>query len=289
MGVVKPKNPSKMSTLKEQFRREGFLLLRNFLDKSVVENIYREAREIFAIQIKRVTGRTVDINNRDEFENAMFEFFEKDFIAFRNTGITVQHSLSLHRFATDEKIVNLLKEIGIELPVIGARPAMQFNSRFLSKDGSKHWKLDAHQDWRTGQGSLDSTVIWFPMVNAGADLGALQVIPQSHKSGLLAASTSGYQGGITASLKDEDFVQTEFEVGDLLIFSAFLVHQSGNNITPNIRWSVQLRYNNLSEPTFIERGYPMAYIYKPEAELVTPNFPTVEQLETVFAAPTPVV
>jgi len=46
---------------------------------------------------------------------------------------------------------------------------------------------------------------------------------------------------------------------------------------------VQLRYNNLDEPTFIERGYPMAYIYKPETELVTPNFPTVEQLKEVFS------
>jgi phytanoyl-CoA hydroxylase len=278
-----------MSTLSEQFRQEGFLLLRNFLDKSVVENIYREAREIFATQIKHVIGRMVDIENRDEFENAMFEFFEKDFTAFRNTGLTVQHCLSLHQFGVSEKIVNLLKEIGIEKPVVGARPAMQFNSRFLSKDGSKHWKLDAHQDWRTGQGSLDSTVIWFPLVDAGADLGALQVIPQSHKTGLLASSTSGYQGGITDQLNNEDFVQTEFQIGDLLIFSAFLVHQSGNNITKNIRWSVQLRYNNLAEPTFIERGYPMAYIYKPETELVTPNFPTVEQLETVFASPAPAV
>lgn len=278
-----------MATLVEQFRQEGFLLLRNFLDKSVVENIYREAREIFAVQIKRVTGRVVDINNRDEFESAMFEFFEKDFTAFRNTGVTVQHSLSLHRFGVSDKIINLLKEVGIEQPVVGARPAMQFNSRFLSKDGSKHWKLDAHQDWRTGQGSLDSTVIWFPMVDAGADLGALQVIPRSHKVGLLASSTSGYQGGITANLKDEDFVQTEFQVGDLLIFSAFLVHQSGNNTTRNIRWSVQLRFNNLAEPTFIERGYPMAYIYKPEPELVTPDFPSVEQLETVFASPVPTV
>jgi len=205
-----------MSALLDQFREDGFVLLRNFLDKEVVANIYREARQIFATQIKHVLGYDVNI-------------------------------------------------------------------------GSKHWKLDAHQDWRTGQGSLDSAVIWFPMVNAGADLGALQVIPRSHKNGLMAASTSGYQGGITAELKDDDFVQTEFEVGDLLIFSAFLVHQSGNNITDNIRWSVQLRYNNLAEETFIERGYPMAYIYKPETELVTPDFPTPQQLETVFASPTAVV
>ncbi|KQS32577.1 phytanoyl-CoA dioxygenase family protein [Dyadobacter sp. Leaf189] len=272
-----------MSTLQEQFNRDGYVLLRDYLDKDIINTIYTDARKIFATQIKHVTGRSVDIDDRDGFENAMFEFFEKDFNAFVNTGKTVQHTFSLHRLGVDPLIENLLKEVGLSNPIIGARAAMQFNSRFLSKDGSKHWKLDAHQDWRTGQGSLDSTVIWFPMVDAGADIGALQVIPGSHTTGLRASSTSGYQGGITAELKDEDFVQTEFKVGDILIFSAFLIHQSGNNITNNIRWSVQLRYNNLDEPTFIERGYPMAYIYKPETELVTPDFPSVEQLKGVFS------
>ncbi|PWJ55279.1 ectoine hydroxylase-related dioxygenase (phytanoyl-CoA dioxygenase family) [Dyadobacter jejuensis] len=271
-----------MNSIRKQFNEEGYVLLRNFLDKEIISEIYTDARKIFAQQIKKVTGRTVDIDDRDAFEAAMFEFFEKDFVSFVNTGKTVQHTFSLHRLGVDPLIANLLKEVGLSNPIIGARPAMQFNSRYLSKDGSKHWKLDPHQDWRTGQGSLDSAVIWFPMVDAGADIGALQIIPGSHKAGLKESSTSGYQGGITADLKEDAFVQTTFETGDLLIFSAFLIHQSGNNITKNIRWSVQLRYNNLDEPTFIDRGYPMAYIYKPETELVTPNFPTAEQLETVF-------
>ncbi|WP_025765193.1 phytanoyl-CoA dioxygenase family protein [Dyadobacter tibetensis] len=271
-----------MNSIRKQFNEEGYVLLRQFLDKSLVAEIYTDARKIFAQQIKRVTGRSVDIDDRDLFEAAMFEFFEKDFNAFVNTGKTVQHTFSLHRLGVDPQIGELLKEAGLSSPIIGARPAMQFNSRFLSKDGSKHWKLDAHQDWRTGQGSLDSAVIWFPMVDAGADLGALQVIPGSHKWGLKESSTSGYQGGITSDLGEDAFVQTTFETGDLLLFSAFLIHQSGNNITNNIRWSVQLRYNNLDEPTFIERGYPMAYIYKPETDLVTPDFPTLSQLETVF-------
>jgi ectoine hydroxylase-related dioxygenase (phytanoyl-CoA dioxygenase family) len=91
------------------------------------------------------------------------------------------------------------------------------------------------------------------------------------------------QGSIQDALPEEDYVQTSFEVGDLLIFSAFLVHRSGDNITQNIRWSIQLRYNNMAEPTFQERGFPMPYIYKPEENLVTPDFPKKEQLEQLFA------
>ena len=99
--------------------------------------------------------------------------------------------------------------------LIGVRPAMQFNSRYLSKGGS-HWKLGAHQDWRTGQGSLDSIVMWFPMVDCGADLGALQIVPASHTIGLLKADTSGYLGSIQESIPEEDYVQTHYVQGGKL-------------------------------------------------------------------------
>lgn len=273
-----------MSNLKQEFKENGYVILRGFFDPDVVNTIYREAREIFAVQIKRVLGKEVDIDDREAFDKSMYEFFEKDFEAFVNTGKTVQHSITLHRLGTDPVIVSKLKEIGLEKPIIGVRPAMQFNSRFLSKNGSKHWKLDPHQDWRTGQGSLDSVVIWFPLVPANKELGSVQVMPKSHFRGLLEADTSGYQGGIQVELSQDDFIQTELEVGDVLLFSTLLIHQSGNNVTDLIRWSVQFRYNNLSDETFINRAYPMAYIYRPEEELLTPGFPTQEDIRKLFGS-----
>ncbi len=268
--------------MKQQFKKDGYIILKNFFSKEEINAIYAEARSLFALQIENILGKKVDINDKETFEKAMIEFFETDFNTFRNTGLQAQHLISLHRLGTEEKLINLLKSVGYEFPSIAVRPSMQFNSRHLSKGGS-HWKLGAHQDWRTGQGSLDSIVMWFPMVDCGADLGSLQIIPASHTWGLFDADTSGYLGSIQTDIPEESYVQTEFEVGDLLIFSAFLVHRSGNNITDNIRWSIQLRYNNILEPTFLERGIPMPYIYKPEADLVTPNFPRKEQLEEIFA------
>lgn len=271
-----------MTPLQEQYKKEGYVLLKKFFDPTVLHTLYRDARQVFATQIQRVLGQSVDIDDRDAFESAMYQFFERDFAGFVSTGKTVQHLISLHRLGVDETLLDAVRSLGLVEPVIAVRPAMQFNSRFLSKDGSTHWKLGSHQDWRTGQGSLDSLVLWFPLVPCGEALGALQIIPGSHTSGLMQANTTGYAGSIQEDLREEDFVQTEYELGDLLLFSAFLIHRSGNNVTRNIRWSVQLRYNNLAEPTFIERGYPMPYLYKPQEELVTPDFPRKEQLSAVF-------
>jgi phytanoyl-CoA hydroxylase len=267
----------------EQYKQEGYYIVKNAFDTEAIGKVYTEARKIFAAQIKRVTGATPDIDDKNAFENAMFDFFEKDFEGFANTGKTVQHGMDLHQLGASSQATQLLKDFGIAQPVIAVRPAVQFNSRFLSKNGSKHWRMDAHQDWRAGQGSLDSVVMWFPLVSCGQDLGALQVVPGSHKWGLLNANHVGYDGDLVAEIDENSFVQTEFEVGDVLLFSAFLVHRSGTNTTNNIRWSVQFRYNNLEEPTFIERGFPMPYIYKANNDIVTPDFPTVQQVIQTYA------
>ncbi len=264
-----------------QYKKQGFLLLKGFFSKEEIASIYDEAKQIFAIQIKRVLGKEVDTQNKAEFEQAMFEFFQADFEAFAGTGKNVQHIISLFRLATEEKIVKLLKELGMEHPVVAVRPAMQFNSRHLSKGGT-HWKLGAHQDWRSGQGSLDGITLWSPLVDCDSALGVLQLVPSSHMIGLLDSTGVSYEGAINNDFPDEKYIEQKMEVGDLLVFSSMLVHRSGDNVTDNIRWSIQLRYNNLADKTYIERGFPQAYIYKPQDEIITPNFPRKEHLAEIF-------
>lgn len=266
----------------EEYKQRGYVILRNFFDPAVLETIYRETRELFGHQIRRVLGREVDVDNESEFERAMYEFFRADFDAFVSTGKFVQHATSLWQLGIDEKLTDVLRELGLEHPVTATRPAMMFNSRHLSKDGG-YWKLDAHQDWRGGQGSLDSVVIWFPFTPCDASLGCLQMVPGSHKNGLLASEDVGYIGKLLNEPGDAEYYQSELNVGDIIIFSQFTIHRSGLNSTENIRWTGQFRFNNALEPTYIERGYPSPYIYKPVPQLLFPSFPSQEQIDATFA------
>jgi hypothetical protein len=38
----------------------------------------------------------------------------------------------------------------------------------------------------------------------------------------------------------------------------------------------------LAETTFVERGYPHPYLYKPSEDLLTPGFPAQPQVREVF-------
>ena len=132
------------------------------------------------------------------------------------------------------------------------------------------------------QGSLDSMVVWIPVVDVDKDLGALEIIPGSHKWGLLEAEMADGYGRLEEEIEGSEMVPVEVEKGDALFFSSFLAHQSGTNVTEHIRWSCHFRYNNLRESTFVERGYPHPYLYQPRKDLITENFPPRELVEETF-------
>jgi hypothetical protein len=217
----------------------------------------------------------------EEFEAGMFKLFEADLQTFTNCGKQVQHLISLHRLSLDDRIVSRLKGLGLEFPNISTRPILYFNAKRLAKK-EVYWRLDLHQDWRSMQGSLDSIVVWLPLKKIGKDLGALEIYPGSHKWGLLGADMVDGYGHLRATLDKANLVSIEVEAGDALFFSSLLVHQSGTNVSPAIRWSCHFRYNNLSDPTFIARGFPHPYLYKPQEQLITPDFPSPTDVEKLF-------
>ena len=128
------------------------------------------------------------------------------------------------------------------------------------------------------QGSLNAMVVWVPLVDIGKDLGALEIVPKSHVLGLLESVENDWYRTVEGTA-DDKYVSVEVKAGDALFFSAFLLHRSGNNITDSVRWSCHFRYNDLAEPTFIERKYPNPYIYKPEQDLITKDFPDPKQIQ----------
>lgn len=194
----------------------------------------------------------------------------------------MQHLISLHKLSLNQKIVDLLKNIGLSFPNISTRPVLYFNHPNLAKEKVFH-TVDAHQDWRSMQGSLNSVVMWLPLVDIDVSLGALQILPKSHLHGLRTDYIENGFGMVNLTPEEEkQLLNIEVELGDALLFSSFLIHQSGSNTTNSPRWSVHFRYNDLNEQTFISRKFVHAYTYKPNDELLTQNFPEIYQIQKIF-------
>jgi phytanoyl-CoA hydroxylase len=267
---------------KQQYKEQGYLLIRNFFDPAELDTVRREAKQIFLIQLKE--NNLIDCFDitEEEFEAALYALFEKDFQQIIYCGKQAQHLISLHQLSLDEKILTVLKELGLEFPVINVRPTIFFNSPRLGKR-DVDWKKPAHQDWRTTQGSLDSLIVWAPLIDIDRSLGALEIVPESHKLGLLDYEfKNDYHVLADAAVENLRFISVEVAKGDALFFSTLLIHRSGNNTSGSVRWSCHFRYNNLLEPTFVARGFPHSYIYKPQDELITPGFPSAEDATEGF-------
>jgi hypothetical protein len=266
----------------EEYRRQGYILVKGLFAKDEIERIRAEAKSIFASQMRRCGLIDSTAIDEKQFEKGMYDLFQSDLQAFTNCGKQAQHLISLHRLSLDNRIVDRLLALGLEQPNISTRPVLYFNAERLAKK-EVYWRLSLHQDWRSMQGSLDSVVVWLPLVDIGRELGALEVIPGSHLWGLLEADIVDGYGNLRTTVDESDLLSVEIEAGDALFFSTFLVHRSGTNTTDSIRWSCHFRYNNLQDPTFSARGFPHPYIYAPQEELITPGFPAKEQVLEALA------
>jgi phytanoyl-CoA hydroxylase len=269
------------NNLRELFDKQGFVHLAGFFNNQDIERVRADAKWVFLKQMAS-RGFETHVGDEREFERGLFRYFSEDTDGFVNCGKTCQHLISLHSLSLRDDVVRQLIALGIKKPNICTRPVLYFNSRHLASS-EVYYKSPPHQDWRSMQGSLNAIVIWVPLVDISHGLGTLEIIPGSHVWGLLDSREDEWYRRIDG-LNDEQYQSVEVRAGDALFFSAFLVHRSGNNVSDSIRWSCHFRYNDLEESTFVSRKYPNPYTYKPQQELVTANFPSVEELRELFSS-----
>jgi hypothetical protein len=264
-----------------RYKEQGFVILKGLFAAEEIAHIHAEAKQVFAMQMLRHRLLPPGDVSETEFNAAMFQLFELDLPAFMSCGKQAQHLISLHRLSLDHRIVVVLNQLGLSFPNIGMRPLLSFHHPRLAQT-EVFWRLPPHQDWRVTQGSLDSVSLWVPLVDIDKSLGALEIVPGSHRWGLLPGGHVDSDDYILPELDPSSVLPVEMKRGDALLFSTLLVHRSGNNVTESIRWSCHFRYNNLLEKTFIQRGYPHPFTYKPQRDLITPSFPATAEVDQIF-------
>ncbi len=262
------------------YREQGSVLVPGLFSREEMDALRCEAWSVFRRQLERhgyVGGGEV---SEVELTTALATYFTERTAEFANCGKQIQHLIGLHRLALDERVTERVVALGLGAPNVAVRPVVFFNHPSLARD-EFYWKTPAHQDWRSMQGSLDSVVVWVAMVDVDEPLGPLEVVPGSHRDGLVADRFE-HGFGQTDAYGDGDFDAVPMQQGDGLFFSSFLVHRSGTNTSDALRWSAQFRFNNLAEPTFVARGYPHSFVYRSVDELLTPGFPTRADVQRTF-------
>ncbi len=93
--------------------------------------------------------------------------------------------------------------------------------------------------------------VWLPLTEVTEDNGCLEVIPGSHKTGFQPHCPSPILGvHIPDHYLPAEAIPVPMKQGSILLMSQRTIHRSRENITQDeIRWSFDLRYNPIGQPT----------------------------------------
>lgn len=112
-------------------------------------------------------------------------------------------------------------------------------------------KTDWHQDQGVHLAEADATemlTVWLPVTDATVENGCLCVIPGSHREGLVThCSTKGLH--IPDDLLNGQPRPLPMRRGSVLFMHHLTKHSSLTNVSDGIRWSFDLRYHPVGQPT----------------------------------------
>lgn len=268
---------------RDLFRAQGYVVARGLVDPADLAAIHDEMGELFAIQLRRL-GLPIDASGtRRAFHDNAASLLQADVGAYIATARLTQMLPSAGRLMISDPMERLARSLGLAFPVISTRVSNHIMAEALKIPGGYH-KSPPHQDWRSIQGSLDSIVLWVPLTPVGPGTFPLEVAPRSHLLGLLDTAEHIMTPTVNDPRFAENYEPLTMEPGDVVAFSTFLVHRTGEEGDGLVRVAFSGRFNNAAEETYVAHGYPTPYKYSYQTDLIVPNFPKAADLRAVFPA-----
>ena len=245
----------------EQYERDGFVVLKNFVDVGVCDRLRQRAadlvrefdpKDIVSVFSTREQTRTSDEYFLESGDKIRF-FFEEN--AFTADGILRQEKAksinkighALHdldplfeEFSRRNEIKELVSNLGIDQPLL-------LQSMYIFKQPNIGGEVTCHQDATfIYTEPLRIVGLWFALEDATIENGCLWAIPGGHKLGLKSRFLRAEGGGTRFEVFDdspwpEDNLRPlEVEKGTLIVLHPLLPHLSRENRSPKSRHAYTL-------------------------------------------------
>ena len=246
-----------------QFREEGFLIVRKMLPREALQPLIDELTLKVDEAIREAT-RQGQLDTKDTFDDAPFA----SRLALASEACRDRNWLWENYFSRGKPISAGMFTLRTSPELLDATEALigpeilahpQFALRPKMPDLDL-MDIPWHQDlaYLIPEEAGETLVVnfWIPLIKATEQNGCMQVIPGSHREGLIAhdlwIETPGHKGarGIAdADLPANSIFTCEVDAGDVLLTMERLVHRSIPNRSQTVRWSVDTRYNRIGLPT----------------------------------------
>lgn len=161
---------------------------------------------------------------------------------------------SFHRLAHAKPLIRLFDELFEEPTLVHARNI----ARIVFPNNTK-FTTPSHQDFVHVQGTESTWTAWIPLGDCPKELGALALMPGSHRAGVLPTHTAYGAGGlgIDTDVLPYSWQTADFRCGDVVVFHSLTVHRALPNLSEDrLRLSVDFRYQGASQPATLASFLP---------------------------------
>jgi phytanoyl-CoA hydroxylase len=119
-----------------------------------------------------------------------------------------------------------------------------FRSMFMNKPANRGTVLPWHQDVGEGWGldTTPATTVWTAIDDATVESGCMQIVPGSHKHGILNAKHFTSEEDQARYCTPDKVMDLEMRAGEAVLINNLMIHRSGVNITDNPRRALSVAY-----------------------------------------------
>lgn len=235
----------------QSFEENGYLLIENALTPDDLNPLISEFEDIVnegASQLYK--DGLIDSEFKTEgFDTRLARITEQSPTVFQQVFSGTHTGPALFHLLINSKLLDIAESlVGSEImchPAYRVRPKLPDHDRTL---------VPWHQDAGYMEPKCDSVLqltIWIPLIDATIENGCLEVIPHAHREGVFRHrhSETFYLEIPDDALPDVEPAVVPCQFGSVLLFTNLTPHRSIPNVSNQVRWSVDSRYQDAAKPT----------------------------------------
>ncbi|MFD0714601.1 phytanoyl-CoA dioxygenase family protein [Paenibacillus sp. GCM10027626] len=253
-----------------RYQTEGCLIVDEVLSAADLQPVIEELNEVIDQRARQMLaeGRLKELHETEPFERRLALLQEQCPDIGKGMDIADYLGDAIFALLGHDKLLDVVEcLLGSEIscnPIQHVRAKLPWKSKTGDPQPSYFENVPWHQDCAvTTEDSEASEIItfWMPLVDARAETGCMEIMPEVFKRGYMTHQASGGTTIVPEQLPDVQPVLAECRKGSLVIMNKYTPHRGISNVSDIIRWSIDLRYHKTGansgrsyQPSFVVRS-----------------------------------